>query len=677
MQPGKTSATLLFNAPTQYLIPVFQRGYVWTLEKQVAPLWIDIEDRALRLIERTEQTRQVGSQQLKPLQKHFLGSVVLTPVDNVFGRVTAYEVIDGQQRTTTLHLLLLAFRHATQKISGSQVPLMLDGLVRNAGTYGVTTDHHKVWPTKAGRSEVQFLDAAPDVDTVTSKYPAKEGRVRIERPLMIQAYLYFYHACLAFLRETELSDPVSSDSEQTISDALVHSIRHQNEIAEIKVDRPLQSHLAEKLFMSLQDLVQIMTLTLDTEDDPQVIFETLNARGEPLLASDLIRNFVFLEAARKDLPVSDLYAKYWEKFDEQKDQNQNVIANQYWREKERQGRITYPRIDLFFYHYTVMRRAQEVKVSHIFHGFKEWWQVSPRDIEKELGDIVQFSTYFKELISPDGEGYLAEFARLVKVLDVSTLTPLYLWLRAKYDNNSADLKQAVEYLASYITRRAVCGLTTKNYNRIFLKLLSDIINAANPVDTLRTQLIKLGGPSQVWPKDQEFQDAWMSRRVYEELKSGKVCAILRAIEFSLRSTKQETYAVPLHATLTVEHVLPQTWETKGYYPLQTNENASELTEAEIEKNRLARIIAVQTFGNLTLLTQPLNSSVSNGPFADLKDESGGIIEGKKSGFRKSLLLLNSYFQKPALTKWTDEDISIRGLELLTQAKKVWPRPIDA
>lgn len=674
MQPGKTSVTLLFNAPTQYLIPVFQRGYVWTLEKQVAPLWADIEDRALKLIERTEQAQQVGSQPLKPLQKHFLGSVVLTPVTGIFGRVTAYEVIDGQQRTTTLHLLLLAFRHATQKIPGSQVPLMLDGLIKNAGTYGVTTDHHKVWPTQAGRSEMQFLDAAPDVETVITTYPAKQGRGRIERPLMIQAYLYLYHACLAFLRGVELGDPVSSDSDQTISDALVHSIRHQNQIAEIKAEHQFHPHRAEKLFMSLQDLVQIMTLTLEAEDDPQVIFETLNARGEPLLASDLIRNFVFLEAARKDLPVGDLYAKYWERFDEQKDQNQNVTANRYWREKERQGRITYPRIDLFFYHYTVLRRAQETKVSHIFHGFKEWWLISPRDIDSELESIVQFSTFFKELISPEGEGYLAEFARLVKALDVSTLTPLYLGLRAKYDKDSSELKQTLEYLASYITRRAVCGYTTKNYNRIFLKLLTDTINADDPVETLRIQLLKLGGHSQVWPTDQEFEDAWMSRRVYDELKPGKVCAILRAIEFASRSTKQETYVVPLHATLTVEHVLPQTWETRGYYPLQTMEDGQKLDETKIEKKRLARISAVQTFGNLTLLTQPLNSSVSNGPFSDLTQENGNIIEGKKSGFRKSLLVLNSYFQQPALTKWADEEINTRGLELLAQAKKVWPRP---
>jgi len=92
VQPGKASVTALFSAPAQYLIPVFQRGYVWTLDKQVAPLWADLEDRALKLTERNDRAQQVGSHPLKALQKHFLGSLVLTPVTSAFGRVTAYEV---------------------------------------------------------------------------------------------------------------------------------------------------------------------------------------------------------------------------------------------------------------------------------------------------------------------------------------------------------------------------------------------------------------------------------------------------------------------------------------------------------------------------------------------------------------------------------------------------------
>ena len=113
MQPSKTTVIGLFNAPFQYQIPIFQRGYVWTLEKQVAPLWSDIQSQADALLER-QQLTSGATTAMKPLPKHFLGSIVMTPVPNAFGRVPMYEVIDGQQRCTTLHLLLLAMHHAAK-----------------------------------------------------------------------------------------------------------------------------------------------------------------------------------------------------------------------------------------------------------------------------------------------------------------------------------------------------------------------------------------------------------------------------------------------------------------------------------------------------------------------------------------------------------------------------------
>jgi hypothetical protein len=667
MQPGKASVTSLFSAPSQYLIPVFQRGYVWSLEKQVVPLWADLEDRALKLIERSEMAQQVGTQSLKPLQKHFLGSLVLTPVHSAFGRVTAYEVIDGQQRTTTLHLLMLAFRHAAKLLEGSPVPQMLDSLVRNPGPYTVKDDHHKVWPTQAGRAEMAFLDEAGDCQAVCNAYPArggKNGKQRIERPLMVQAYLYLHHACLAYLRGVALNDAIAAESERTWSDTLVHAIRNENFVAPVQRDLELQPARAEMLFMALQEQVQIMTLTLETEDDPQVIFETLNARGEPLLASDLIRNFVFLEAARRGQEVDSLYQQHWQGFDEQRDQNDVVTANRYWRERERQGRITYPRIDLFFFHYTILRRRQETMVSHVFQGFKEWWQGGQsRDIDGELARIVRASTYFRELISPEGDGFIAEFARLIKALDVSTLTPVYLALRERLSESDPRLKQALEDLASYVARRAICGYTTKSYNKLFLKLLSDVADAEEPAAVLRTSLLKLGGHSQVWPTDQEFSDAWMDRAVYKELRPAKVAAILRTLELAYRTPKQESSWAPVPEALTVEHVLPQSWEDSGYYPMNQDGD-----EPRIRRNRL-----VQTFGNLTLLTQPLNSSVSNGPFLDV-EQNGKNVEGKRSGFQGSLLVLNSYFLKPALTEWSDDRILERGKSMLAAALKVWARP---
>src|ERR1700730_17278862 len=116
MLPYKTSAAGLFSQPVQYMIPVFQRGYVWTLETQVAPLWTDITDRVDALIAHKEA--QESGLRLEKMQSHFLGSVVLERRDDDmnFGRVNTWEVIDGQQRTTTLYLLMLALRDVAARL---------------------------------------------------------------------------------------------------------------------------------------------------------------------------------------------------------------------------------------------------------------------------------------------------------------------------------------------------------------------------------------------------------------------------------------------------------------------------------------------------------------------------------------------------------------------------------
>lgn len=664
MIPSKVPVTHLFNTPYQYQVPVFQRGYVWSLTKQVAPLWADIQDRAHALQEHDAHAQEVGVRQLKPLQKHFLGSIVLTPITNAFGRVNSFEVIDGQQRTTTLHLLILAFKHAAKMLPNSSVEQMLSVLARNPGPYTLDTDHHKVWPTKAGRQELAFLNSVSSPDEVCATYPVKDGKLKLERPLMVQAYLYLYHACLAFLQDGDLEDAIDPSSERTHGEALVDAIQTKNQVTSAFPGRPLIQPRAELLYTTLDKHVQLMTLTLDqAEDDPQVIFETLNARGEPLLASDLIRNFVFLEAARRGASVPDLYATYWQSFDEEVGPDQAVRPNRYWRVKERQGRLLHPRLDLFFFHYTGLRSLQGTLVTHVFQSFKEWWQSQPRELSLELARIGRASGHFREFISPTGTDYLSEFARLVKSLEVSTVTPLYLVLRERLEVRSPQLKQAISDLASYLARRAVCGWTSKGYNRIFLKIAEAVDSSADPVSELREQLLKLGGPSQAWPTDGDFQTAWMRRAVYKEMRPGKVSAILRALEWAAHGSLQGHSEVPAQTALTVEHVLPQGWEESGHYDIPN------VTEA----GKAVRNHAVQTFGNLTLLTQPLNSSSSNGPFSDLLVD-GEPRPGKRTKLGLSTLLINTYFHQQGIQTWDEDAIAARARNLFAAAIEVWARP---
>ena len=177
-----------------------------------------------------------------------------------------------------------------------------------------------------------------------------------------------------------------------------------------------------------------MQLRLDEEDDPQIIFETLNARGAPLTPSDLIRNFVFLRAARNQEDVDALYDTHWRGFDEKPDEAAVAKGAKFWRKEERQGRLKSSRLDLLMYHYTTLRRVETLKVAHVFEEFKEWIDERMRQkmqeaAKKHAGSstgIVDFAKYRRartvrigrngtsQMMSPSGQDNYGEYAPLAR-----------------------------------------------------------------------------------------------------------------------------------------------------------------------------------------------------------------------------------------------------------------------
>jgi hypothetical protein len=660
MVPDKSSAIGLFRAPKQFSIPLFQRGYVWTLEKQVVPLWADIEDRTAKLLEQIA-VKLTAPAALRKVQNHFLGSIVVTRVaSSTFGRVETFEVIDGQQRTTTLYLLLLAFRHAAQDMGLVSAAQIVEPLLRNPGPYpGHAHDRYKVWPTRAGRDEMELLSGAASVADILKLFPARTSKQSLDRPLMVQAFLYMYGACVSYLCGLDMAGPEVEGQPHDRSNQLVKSVREGASLHLPAAIAPDAEMRAEQLYVALDQLMQVMVLMLDGEDDPQVIFETLNARGEPLLASDLIRNFVFLRAAGQDANVDALYTEYWQQFDQERDDAKRVRANKYWREKQRQGRLTHPRIDLFFYHYTLLRCKTDTKVPHVFSAFKEWWQSEPRDIASELARVVAASERFRQILTPVGTGAVAEFGRLIRGLDVASVTPVVLALQEELADDDVALSQALQDLGSYIVRRTVCGLTKKNFNRIFMQLIVVVQSGRHAARELRRHLLTLRGESQYWPSDEEFEDAWLHAKAYKELRAGRVITLLRALELAEFARTTRDRDLGELSGLTVEHVLPQKWE--AHYPLATPDDAA----------RALRETHLHSFGNLALLTQSLNSRVSNGPFVVV--EANGKLSGKRVHICKdSLLATNAYFQD--LLAWSDHDITVRGAKMFDVAVRLWPKP---
>ena len=221
MQPNKVSPLALFSQPLQYLVPIFQRGYVWTVERQIQLLWSDIVERANELAKYQkllEQARQNGSAHMvKQPRKHFLGTVIISdhrPAPP--GEPLTTEVIDGQQRMTTTQLLALAFRDAVADVEDVYLKQCVDVYTHNSAAYKQKHYHYKVWPTNAGRIEMTALVETRSARKVCEQFPIMtvgggKSTKRIPRPLLVEAYLYFYGVISAYLRGKDFDEVVPDE----------------------------------------------------------------------------------------------------------------------------------------------------------------------------------------------------------------------------------------------------------------------------------------------------------------------------------------------------------------------------------------------------------------------------------------------------------------------------------
>jgi hypothetical protein len=660
LQPAPLSIADLFQQREQYLIPLFQRGYVWTLTHQVQPLWEDVVDRLDAQRQHREDAAKISSKdKLKPLRKHFLGAIVVgSPVSFDTEIVATREVIDGQQRITTLQIMLLALRDLLKVHPDDSLSEDVGLLTSNKGRYRQKSDHLKIWPTNVGRDVVQALADAGSFSEVCKRFPVKgPAREKIERPLMVQAYLFFYAMLSCLIRGKRFDDGMPDtefEDEHTIARAVIRSIEKDNVVSVPYQGPDVNLECLRELLSAFENAFQIMRLQLGQEDDPQIIFETLNARGAPLQPSDLVRNFVFLRASRNGEVVDDLYKKYWQDFDERVEPGLGSKGAKFWKKEERQGRLKSSRLDLLIYHYVGLRKREALKVAHVFEEFKTWWESEARDTDMELQRISVLARHFQVCVAPDQKTRFGLFCRRMQLLDTSTQTPLLFHLLEHQAPDSPEFLAMIGDMESYFVRRFICGLTTKAYNRIFLdKLLAEMVaeKKADPA-TLRAKLLELEGDSQLWPNDDAFKTAWSRRQLYEGRSTRKVRAVLEALEFKLRTSRQEF--VPELDSLSVEHVLPQQWKPEDY-PLP----------ADTPEAKEARARLLHSIGNLTLVTSGFNSELSNKAFKVKRPELAA----------NSSLMLNSYFQHlKDEDSWDEMSIVARADSLFGRACMIWPYP---
>jgi hypothetical protein len=622
MNANAVSVLAIFEKKAQLEVPLFQRQYVWSAERQWQPLWEDISRKF---------SEELGGRTDAPV--HFLGAMVLDQKQTPTTHVERRQVIDGQQRLTTLQVFLAAFRDYCRQNQCEALASEIETFTENRGMMAVPeTDRFKAWPTTADRPAFKDVMTLGSRSRIREAYPfvtMRRGRRFLPRPLLVEAYEFFASSLEDFFRES--ADESDSATEKPIAERL------------------------EGCFRVLKNSLQVVAIDLDKDDDAQVIFETLNARGEPLLPADLLRNFIFLRAARHGESQQALYDSYWKGFDDA-----------FWRAEIRQGRLNRPRSDLFLQHYLASQETIDIAVKHLFVEYKHWIEKARPfpNVREELERLSGYSLAFRRLTEPSSGDHVGQLAEFLRAFDISTVYPLLLRLMAVHSSEGewAILTKIIE---SYLLRRAMCGLTAKNYNRIFLGAIRSLQDGELDARGLYRHLAGLQGESSAWPSDSEFRTGWRERHAYQTLQVPKILLILQRLNATYWSRKSEVMA--RSEGLTIEHLMPQAWVDN--WPLEDGQKGLttlELWDAEESDERTIatrkRNQALQTIGNLTLVTQSLNSSISNGPWAAKRAEI----------LLHSGLPLNQQLQSAAY--WDEAAITRRSEDLFASACELWPSP---
>ena len=249
--------------------------------------------------------------------------------------------------------------------------------------------------------------------------------------------------------------------------------------------------------------------------------------------------------------------------------------------------------------------------------------------------------------------------------------PLVQYLELDAAINPEQRQAALGLLESFILRRLIVGVETKEYNKFFVNIIDEVKKhkGAEFVSALESKLLAGGGSTRRWPSDQEVTEQVYTRNLYGVMKTSALRLILERIELSLRGKKTENLSID--KDITIEHVLPEKWYE--LWPIQGNlipvnvadyptyfakDEMVQLVELIVDRN-----LKRHTLGNLSLLNRRANPAAGNLSF-----------DKKKIEYANSVLRLNRYFDQ--IESWDENAIRDRAKIMATQICTIWPRRQD-
>ncbi|MEN6433014.1 MAG: DUF262 domain-containing protein [Smithella sp.] len=470
---------------------------------------------------------------------HFLGSIVYVAAEDTSAKITRWLLIDGQQRLATVTLLLIALRNmiSSEEANNSHTPEEDELPTRQE------FEDYYLWNThgKGDRRYKLHLRRA-DQDTMT-----------------------------ALIDESDLSS--------NISERIRENFQFFEEL--------LANADIQLIYNGIKKLVVVDVCLTRGQDDPQMIFESLNSTGLDLTQADLIRNFVLM---RQDEEVqAQLYQDYWQPIELAFDARYRTEFDKFVRD----------------YLMLQVRPSKQFRADEIYQQFRSYFYeaVKNKSIESILGDLKQSGHYFVAFsLSKEANARLKEaFQRLRFLVEVAS--PLILKLYDCYNRSKTltleEFIEGVELLESYVLRRSVCDMQTRSLGQIFASLAYRIKDDS-PLLSLKVALFRQGKKRR-FPTDAEFREALETRDVYD----------MRNCHYLLDRLENNSKEKIDTSSFTIEHVMPQNEDLRTEWKTMLGSDWKAVQEMWLHR-----------LGNITLTGY--NERYSDRPFADKKTIEGGF-----------------------------------------------------
>ncbi len=522
-----------------FRIPVYQRNYDWS------------ESNCNRLLDDIYGIMQSGD-------KHFLGTIVFVAAKSGGFALQEYIIIDGQQRLTTLMLILKALSVVAESVGDDC--------------------YHEI--------EEQYLH---------NKYCDEEFKVKL-KPIKSGNNQFLLL----------LEDKIDEMDEDT-------HIYHNFMLCKERFERWAEKSINPSHVLDALTKLEIVEIVLTKgEDDPQVIFESINSTGLELSNADLIRNYLLMNADDQE----KLYENYW-----------------LYIEKTLRNKMDYSNLDAFFMQYIVYKTSKPVNSRQLYNSFVKLFKDSGYSQENILKELRYYAEIFGAFVY-GSDRYSDRINKLLYRLRVLNQTTCYPFLLHVFDDyhqgviTEETVEKILQFILAYLLRRMVCGVPSNTLRGLFTYLYNRIFKVASNkqkyYETLNKFLFTVSSKD-VIPSAAEFERALQKANIYG---NNALCRFL-LLDIENGDGKEILQA----ENLTIEHIMPQTLSA----------DRSHIRPEEHEEY-------LHTLGNLSVTGY--NSELSNKSFAEKRD----IIRENS----KAVILNSDVLDKES---WNVADIQARAKRL--------------